>query len=75
MENNAKNKEEKLGNDLGKYMGMAFQMLAIIAIFTFIGYKLDAHYQNKQHVFTAALSLVGVLLALFQVIRLARKKD
>lgn len=74
MEKNAKNPEEKSTNDLGKFMGMGFQMLVIIAVFTFVGFKLDAYYNIDNSLYTAILSLAGVLLALFQAIRLAKKK-
>lgn len=74
MENNAKNKQEKSTNDVGKYIGMGFQMLVIIALFTFAGSKLDAYLDNEQRLYTAGLSLLGVLIALFQMIRLAKKK-
>ena len=73
MEKNAKNPEEKSANDLGKFMGLGFQMLVIIALFTFVGYKLDAYFNNDMNLYTAILSLAGVLLALFQAIRLAKK--
>ena len=74
MENNANNNQEKSNNDIGKYIGMGFQMLVIIALFTFAGFKLDAYLDNEQRLYTAGLSLLGVLIALFQMIRLAKKK-
>ena len=69
-----KNKEEKSVNELSRYMGMGFQMLAIIVVFTYLGYKLDAYAGTKQPIYAALLSALGVLIALWQMIRLAKKK-
>jgi putative F0F1-ATPase subunit (Ca2+/Mg2+ transporter) len=51
-----------------KYSGIGFQMIAIIGIFTYAGYKIDesAHHQVKW--VTAALSLTGVFISLYIVI-------
>ena len=55
--------------DYAKYTGMAFQMIAIIGIFTFIGYKVDESAAHATKWVTATLSLVGVFIALFIIIR------
>jgi F0F1-type ATP synthase assembly protein I len=52
-----------------KYSGIAFQMLAIIGFFTWLGMWLDERYQSKNPWFTVGLMLVGVFLAMFQIIR------
>lgn len=51
-----------------KYTGMGFQMIVIIGIFTYAGYRIDesAHHQVKW--VTAILSLVGVFISLYVVI-------
>lgn len=47
---------------------MGFQMIAIIGLFAYGGYKIDesAHHQTKW--VTAVLSLVGVFISLYLVI-------
>lgn len=59
----------KTFNNYVKYSGIVFQMLAIIGVFAFIGYKIDEHRQSKQPLITAGLSLIGVVVAFYQVIR------
>jgi ATP synthase protein I len=51
-----------------KYSSMGFQMVAIIGVFTYAGYKIDesAHHQVKW--VTAMLSLIGVFISLYVVI-------
>ena len=44
---------------------MAVQMLAIIGIMAFVGVKLDERAGTEKPVFTAILSLLGVLAALY----------
>jgi F0F1-type ATP synthase assembly protein I len=52
-----------------KYSAAGFQMFAVIAVFAFIGYKIDENRNAKQPLFTAFFSLVGVLASLYLVIR------
>lgn len=52
-----------------KYSGIAFQMLAIIGLSTWLGYWLDGRYHTKNPWFTIACTLTGVLAALYHVIR------
>lgn len=63
-----KNEKKSLAN-YARYTGLGFQMIAVIGVFTFIGYKLDQWQETSQPIFTAILSLVGVCAALYQVIR------
>lgn len=53
----------------GRYAGIGFQMIAIIGLFTFIGFQIDKKRASGQPLFTAIFSLLGVCLALYQVIR------
>src|SRR5476649_1439517 len=57
------------GNGYLKFTSMAFQMVGIIGVFAFAGYKIDesAHHSTKW--VTAALSLIGVFISLYLVIR------
>ncbi|MBV8391490.1 MAG: AtpZ/AtpI family protein [Mucilaginibacter sp.] len=60
--------DEKPLNAYVKYSGVGFQMIAIIGVFAFAGYKIDesAHHQVKW--VTAVLSLAGVFISLYIVI-------
>ncbi|TVZ56343.1 putative F0F1-ATPase subunit (Ca2+/Mg2+ transporter) [Lutibacter sp. Hel_I_33_5] len=71
-----KQKKKPLSN-YARFSGIAFQMLAIIAIGTFVGVKLDEKYPNKNNLFTLILSLTSVILAIVFVIRriLAMSKE
>jgi hypothetical protein len=71
----AKNEQKEDGDNgneasnLAKFSGIAFQMIVIIGIFTFAGYKIDeANHHNVKWV-TAALSLAGFFISLYIVIR------
>ncbi|WP_118193256.1 AtpZ/AtpI family protein [Albibacterium indicum] len=69
--------QEGKGNQLSRYAyysGLGFQMIAIIGVFTFIGYKIDAWQGNEKPIFTAVLSLVGVCSSLYSVIKSVNKK-
>ncbi|MCY1509672.1 hypothetical protein D9M68_440250 [compost metagenome] len=52
-----------------RYTGVAFQMLVTIALFSFIGYKIDAYKEQDEPVFTALLGVCGVIVPLIQVVR------
>jgi len=68
-------KEDK--NSLSKYAyysGLGFQMIAIIGVFTFIGHKIDQNMDNEKPVLTAILSLLGVCLSLYSVIKSVKKQ-
>jgi hypothetical protein len=62
-------KPGKAINAYAKYTGLAFQMIAIIGIFAFAGYKIDKASQHTTMWVTAALSLAGVFVSLYLVIR------
>ena len=54
---------------VAKYSGLGFQMLAIIGLGAFAGIKLDAYFHTRTPWFTIGLMLLGVVVALYQVIR------
>lgn len=71
-DNTPKRDSEKVPKSLrnyGRYAGIGFQMIAIIGLFTFIGFQIDKKRASGQPLFTAIFSLLGVCLALYQVIR------
>lgn len=66
---NPKKEENKGLNDYAKYSGIAFQMVAIIAITTWGGLKLDKLAGFEKPVFTIILSLLGVFAAIYTAIK------
>lgn len=52
-----------------KYTGVAFQMVAIIGVFAFIGFKLDDWLDHETKWVTALMGVAGVCLSIYQVIR------
>ena len=72
MEESREKKKKQLlnqSNNYIKYSALAFQMFAIIGIFTFIGYKIDESRTGKTPLFTAFLSVFGVAAALYLVFK------
>ena len=69
-----KDKEESQATSFVKYSSIGFQMLATIGLFAFIGYKIDDYQQNDKPIVTAILSLIGVLISLYQVVKQLNKK-
>ena len=52
---------------------MAFQMALLIGGGAWVGTCLDEHYQFERPIWAAALSLVGVFMALYLLIRQAKR--
>jgi len=74
MEQNQAGKEPKKNssrslNALARYSGMAFQMAATIIIFLFLGKWLDAKFPMKFPLFTTVLTILGVFIGMYFVIR------
>lgn len=62
-------------NNFARYSSISFQMLATIGVFAFAGYKIDEYRQSKAPVFTAVLSLLGVIISLYQVVKQLNKSN
>jgi len=62
-------KPDKRFRDFARYGGLAFQMLLSIGLFTYGGYKMDQRAGQHEVLFTALGGLLGVALALYQVMR------
>ena len=75
MINPEDNQPKKQATNFAKYTGIAFQMLATIGLFSFIGYKIDANKENGKLIFTAILGLVGVIISLISVVRSLNKSN
>lgn len=67
-EQEEKNIKKKL-NNAAKYSAIGFQMIATIGLLSFIGYKIDEYRHSKALIFTAILGIIGVGIALYQVIK------
>lgn len=68
MPQNEQNNGKQAGA-LVKFTGIAFQMVAVIGLFAFAGYKIDEAAAHQTKWVTAALSLVGVFISLYIVIK------
>jgi ATP synthase protein I len=62
-------KEKPPLNSYIKYSGLGFQMIGVIGVFAFAGYKLDESQQTKTPIYTGILSLLGVLASLYIVLK------
>ena len=60
---------KKAVTNYAKFVGVAFQMMVIIGAFTYAGYKIDEGAGHQTKWVTATLSLIGVFISLFIVIR------
>jgi F0F1-type ATP synthase assembly protein I len=72
MAKNEQGDESETGreiNSYAKFSGVAFQMIAVIGVFAFAGYKIDESMAHRVKWVTAVLSLIGVFIALYIVIR------
>jgi F0F1-type ATP synthase assembly protein I len=68
---------EPKGNDdkryesrsFAKYGGIAFQMVAVIGMFAYAGYRIDKAAGHDKQWVTAVLSLIGVFIAMYIVFK------
>jgi ATP synthase protein I len=56
-------------NSYLKYSSLGFQMSITIGLAAWGGTALDKHYETEQPVFTIVLILLGIAIALYQVIK------
>jgi len=66
-------KKEPPNNKYLEFVNIAIQMGIIIAGGVFLGIWLDSKYPNNFSGFTIGISLLGVFIALYQVIRRVSK--
>lgn len=52
-----------------RYTGLFFKMFVIIGVFAFVGSWLDDYQATKQPYYTAGLALIGVVIAIYQVLK------
>ncbi|MVT11500.1 AtpZ/AtpI family protein [Chitinophaga tropicalis] len=60
---------------LFRYAGLAFQMMATLGLAVFIGYKLDQWTGWSFPVFMIILSLLALVLILWQIIKDTRRNE
>ena len=61
--------KKKSGNKFLRFTGMASQMAITIIGFSLGGNELDKYQQNEKPIWTIVLSLTGIAIALYNVIR------
>lgn len=64
-----KNPGNKGLKDFGKYSGLAFQMIVIILVMTWLGVKLDKILGLSTPIFTIILSLLGVFAGIYAAVK------
>ncbi len=75
MANNEQNDDERNeASSIAKFSGMAFQMIAVIGLFTYAGYKIDTAASHNVKWVTAILSLAGVCISIYIVIKSLNNK-
>jgi len=62
------NKKQDL-SDFARYSNMGFQMLAIILLGVYAGYKLDHWLEMKFKVFTIVFTILSVFIAMYHAIK------
>jgi F0F1-type ATP synthase assembly protein I len=67
--NKNKNKDGNPLKSYARYSGMAFQMLATIALGAWGGTKLDEHFQTEMPWFTLGLAILSVILAIYMAVK------
>lgn len=60
---------------LYRYAGLAFQMMATLGLAVFVGYKLDQWTGWSFPVFMIILSLLALVLVLWQIIKDTRRNE
>lgn len=58
------NKEKKQSDSFIRYSSLAFEMMAIIGGFTFLGYKIDQWLNSQFKGFTLGLMIFSVIIAI-----------
>lgn len=61
--------DNKPMSNYAKYSSIGIQMIVIIGVFSFAGYKIDQYAGHQIQWVTALLSLTGVFVSLYIVIK------
>jgi len=74
MQEEQEEKAKRTMKEYARYSGIGFQMIAIILIALYLGIKLDEWLKMQFPLFTLVLTLAGVGLAMYVVIKEFVKK-
>lgn len=69
MAKNESEERRKTSSGYIKYSAAAFQMLAVIGLSVYAGIKLDDYFQHELRWITALFGIVGVILAIYFLIK------
>jgi ATP synthase protein I len=69
MEQQKSQRPQGPDNKILRFSGMAFQMGATIGLAVWAGIKLDEKTQNKHNIWTLVLSMAGVGIAIYRIIK------
>ena len=64
-----------MANGFVRYSSIAFEMLAIMGVFTLIGWKLDQWLANRFPVFILIFSLSGVCMGIYLAVKDILKEE
>lgn len=70
-----KRKSDSGLNSWVKFSGIAFEMIAIIGLGSFLGHKLDGRFLHKTPVFTIVFSLLAIGVSMYTVIRRVKQMN
>ncbi len=73
MKPNDDNRKNRFDNFI-RYSSLGFEMMAIIGIFTFVGYKIDQWLKNEFRITTFVLMIFSVIIAILYGIKGLLKK-
>lgn len=73
MEDPQREIKRKQVNSYVRYTGLFFQMFVIIGAFALAGSWLDGQQGTSQPYYTAGLALLGVVVAIYQVLKEVNK--
>jgi len=73
MKQPKKNSKKNFDNFI-RYSSLGFEMMAIIGLTTFLGYKIDQWMQNEFKGFTFGLMIISVIVAIIYGTRSLLKK-
>jgi len=68
------NRQKPRFDNFIRYSSLGFEMMAIIGIFTFAGYKTDQWLNNEFRGFTLGFMILSVILAVLYGVRSLLKK-
>jgi ATP synthase protein I len=64
-----KQPDNRKSNSFIRYSGMGLQMGAIMLLGAWAGIQIDKHYGIKNNIFTASLTILAVIIAVYFTIR------